>query len=216
MLTTSVLTNLARPELLLGTVRSLARGGLPDVHLHVDLAGRGHTAAYIAALEDALDRASDPAGWALLCEDDIAVPVGFGPYVTALLEKLDAYRDQPGFATLFCSLGCRDWVAAHKVEGVPNFGRLIPNDCYAGTQCILFPVASLAQLLPAMRALHRREPDWGGDRILGRAAEVTGLMAWCHLPSLADHRGRLESTLDSRADNRAMIAADYVGDAWEG
>ncbi len=217
-LTPAVLTNLARADLLAGTLRSLAGAGLAGIRLHVDLCGQGHGRAYLDALHALAEagRAADPAGWVLLCEDDIAVPRGLGEYLTTVCERLDAHRRRLGFATLYCSLGYRDWVAAHPVAHLPQFGRLIPNDCYAGTQCILFPIESLAALLPAMRRCRAEAPAWNGDRLLGRAAELAGLEAWCHRPSLVDHRGRHFSTLASRADNLAMTAADYVGDEWEG
>ncbi len=217
-LTAGVLTNLARPDLLAGTLRSLGRAGLAHLHLHVDRAGRGHAHAYLDALRAMMEpgRHAGRHGWVMLCEDDIAVPVGFGGYLETIAATLQSHRDRLGFATLYCSVGYRDWVAAHAIEGVPRFGRLIPNDCYAGTQCILFPVESLAALLPAMLRSRAEAANWNGDRLLGRAAEWAGLEAWCHSPSLVDHRGRHESTLVSRADNLAMIAADYVGDEWEG
>ncbi len=216
-LTAGVLTNLARPALLAATLRSLARSGLPPLHLHVDGAGRGHAQAYLDALCRLAEagRNACPGGWILLCEDDIAVPAGFRGYLGPLCAALRAHRGRLGFASLYCSVGYRDWVAAHPVGDALPFGRLIANDGYAGTQCILFPAESPATLLPAMRRCRAAQPDWNGDRLLGRAAEVAGLEAWCHAaPSPVDHRGRAESTLDSRADNLAMIAADYVGDAW--
>jgi len=216
MLTVAVLTNLARSEFLLETLRSLARAGLPTVHLHSDTAQRGHAHAYLEVLASVAPPVTDPAGWILLCEDDIAVPVGLGRYLDAVCERLALHRGRLGFATLYCSVGYRDWVAAHPVRGAPAFGRLIPNDGYAGTQCILFPAPSLARLLATMRHCHREHPDFAGDRLLGHAAERERLEAWCHLPSLVDHRGRLESTVGSRADNLAMLAANYVGDAWRG
>ncbi len=216
-LTPAVLTNLARPDLLTGTVRSLARAGLVDIRLHVDRIGQGHGRAYLDALHALAEPggAADPDGWVLLCEDDIVVPRGLGKYLATVCEGLDTHRRRLGFATLYCSLGYRDWVAAHPIADVPQFGRLIPNDCYAGTQCILFPTESLAKLLPVMRRCRAEAPAWNGDRLLGRAAQQAGLEAWCHRPSLVDHRGRDASTLASRADNLAMTAADYVGDRWE-
>lgn len=217
-LPTGVLTNLARPDLLDGTLCSLARAGLAGIRLHVDVVGQGHGRAYLDALHALAEAGRDmpaPEGWVLLCEDDIAVPRGLGEYLGMLCTLLRPHGRRLGFATLYCSLGYRDWVAAHPIAALPQFGRLIPNDCYAGTQCILFPAESLTKLLPAMRRCRAEAPAWNGDRLLGRAAELAGLEAWCHRPSLVDHRGRNSSTLASRADNLAMTAADYVGDRWE-
>ncbi len=214
-----VLTNLRRPEMMAATLRSLARAGLPAPTLYCDATAEpspgNHTRVYLEALA-ALRRRCRVGGaaWALLCEDDIAVPAGLGDYLPRLCRHIEPHAAALGFATLFCSVGYRNWVAAHRVEAAPQFGRLIPNDCYAGTQCILLPAAALGRLLPAMRALHRREVAWGGDRILGEAARQERLEAWCHLPSLVDHRGRTDTTVRSVAENSAMIAADYVGDGW--
>jgi len=211
MLTVAILTDLSRQNLFVATLRSLTWAGFPMVAVYRDQRRAGHAAAYLRALGALLPKTGD---WLLLCEDDIAVPAGLGPYLQPLLDTLAPHRDGLAFATLFCSRGSRDWVAAHPVDGLRCFGRLIPNDCFAGTQCVLFPAASLQRLLPIMLDIHDRRPDWNGDRVLGAAAETAGLEAWCHRPSLVDHRGRFQSTLDSRADNAAMIAADYVGDDW--
>lgn len=219
MIEVCVLTNLRRPALLLATLGNLARAGLPAVTLYCDNnpepSPANHTRVYIDSLETLRRRcAAEGPSWALVCEDDIAVPVGLGEYLPRLCRQIEPHAGALGFATLFCSVGYRNWVAYHRVEAAPQFGRLIPNDCYAGTQCLLLPAASIDRLLPAMRSLHRSQPDWGGDRIIGEAACREGLEAWCHLPSLVDHRGRTDTTVQSVAENSAMIAADYVGNEW--
>ena len=220
MLTTAVFTNLARPDLLTQTLKSLAGAGLEDVLLHVDAGGAGHARAYLGALQAGLGAAS-PDGWLLLCEDDIAVPRGLGAYLQeTILPALETYRAAPrterlGFASLYCSAGYRAWVRAHQADtGVPGFGRLIPNDAFAGTQAILFPRDALAAVLDDLDATTGDRLDWYGDRVLGDVIGRAGLAAWCHTPSLVDHRGLLHTTLDSKPDNEALWAADYVGDEW--
>ncbi|MDY0165904.1 MAG: hypothetical protein RBS80_05125 [Thermoguttaceae bacterium] len=222
MIQTCIVTNLRRPEMLLETLRSLARSGIGAITLCCDAntepSPANHAKVFLRALETT-GRLCKAAGsdWALLCEDDIAVPVGFGDYLLRLCPLLQPHKDALGFATLFCSAGYRDWAAAHPVQEAPQFGRLIPNDCYAGTLCLLVPVASISKLLPVMQSVCRNPgaADWGGDRILGEAARREGLEAWCHVPSLVDHRGRTSSTVASRSDNLAAVAADYVGDEWK-
>ncbi len=223
MFDTCVLSNLQRPDLLAGTLRSLARSGLQTLTLYCDRSPEpspgNHACVYLAALRAMTERAeADGSAWLLMCEDDIGVPVGFGDHLSHLCSLLAPQREILGFATLFCSLGYRDWVNAHRVAVAPQFGRLIPDDCYAGTQCLLLPICGVRQLIPPMEACRKAAPDWGGDRILGAAVQQLGLEAWCHTPSLVDHRGRQQTTVASRADNLAMVAADYVGDetgSWE-
>jgi hypothetical protein len=222
MIEVCIFTNLQRPTLLSESLHSLTRSGLRAVTLYCDATGEpspaNHARAYLEALETVAWRCNaSGSAWALLCEDDIAVPVGFGDYLPRLCSLLQPHRESLGFATLFCSAGYRDWAAAHPVQEAPPFGKLIPNDCFAGTLCLLFPVLSISRLLPTMRTLCRK-PDaaeWGGDRIVGESARRERLEAWCHVPSLVDHRGRTSSTVASRSDNLAAVAADYVGDEWE-
>ena len=220
MIHACVFTNLRRPELLLATLGSLTRAGLHAPAVYCDGSDEpspgNHARGYIEAMA-AMTRRADAgnSAWLLLCEDDIAVPVGFGDYLPHLRSLLAPWQEVLGFVSLFCSVGYRDWAAAHPVAEAPRFGRLIPNDCFAGTQCLLFPPAAAGKLMPIMQACREKAADWGGDRILGEAARQLGLEAWCHVPSLVDHRGRTASTVTSRADNLAMIAADYVGENWE-
>lgn len=213
-LTAAVLTNLERPDLLAETLEYLALAGLSQLRLIADVERRGQARPFLRALAWLLEE-SEPRGWILLAEDDIAVPVGFGRYLSTVCERLEPHRARLGFATLYCSAGYRDWVATSPIEGVPSFGRLIPNDCFSGNLCLLFPRESLAALLPVMRAIHDANPDWGGDRVLSRAADYRRLEACCHTPSLVDHRGRYRTTVDSHADNLSAFASDYVGDDWE-
>lgn len=72
-----VLTDMSREDLLLGTMRSLGRGGFDTFEIVVDDSGDS-----ICGLRKCLETAvGNPGAWHLFCEDDIEVPLEFHEYI---------------------------------------------------------------------------------------------------------------------------------------
>ena len=207
---TVVLTSERPQETLTRTLASLHAAGWPPdqgagggIGIYDDRQQSGHFAAYMAALDHAVQR--DPRADAyFIVEDDVVFCGGLRAYLQRTLwpgagEEIalcspyapEAYRqDAQGW----------DHTQSHR-------GHYL-----AGSQAWIFPPlaawAILAEVAP-LRTVHNA--DWE----IGKWAAATGQRIWYHTPSLAQHIGIGNSALGDDQATTIRIAADFVGEDYD-